>query len=34
MGSPATFAAAGFSDVTPAGQHRRVVRLALTRPPR
>lgn len=33
MGSPATFAAAGFSNVTPAGQHRRVVRLALTRPP-
>lgn len=34
MGSPATFAAAGFSDVTPAGQRRRVVRLALIRPPR
>jgi len=33
MGSPATFAAAGFGDVTPAGQHRRVARLALTRPP-
>jgi len=34
MGSPTTFAAAGFSDVTPAGQRRRVVRLALARPRR
>lgn len=34
MGSPAIFAAAGFGDVTPAGQRRRVVRLALARPRR
>jgi len=31
MGSPATFRRAGFTDVTPAGQERRVMRLILDR---